>query len=73
MGETVADRVRIEVNGKPMDVARSATVADLLTTLGVSRYVAVELNGQVIPKRSHAQTVLSDGDVVELVTLVGGG
>ena len=35
--------------------------------------VAVELNEAVVPKKQHAETALKDGDVLELVTLVGGG
>ena len=46
----------------------------LLHDLGLAgQAVAVELNQQVIRKADHADTPLSDGDVLELVTLVGGG
>jgi sulfur carrier protein len=38
-----------------------------------SPLVAVEINGQVISRSQHGQFLLSDGDVVEAVTLVGGG
>jgi sulfur carrier protein len=48
-------------------------VADLLQQLGAPRFVAVELNLEVIPRARHAETILKDGDKIELVTLVGGG
>ena len=66
--------MRIEVNGQPREVVEEMTVAALLQELGVAQpQVAVELNLQVVPRGRHAQTVLHDGDRLEVVTLVGGG
>jgi len=66
--------MRIEVNGQPREVADGATVATLLEELSVALpQVAVELNLEVVPRARHAQTVLHDGDRLEVVTLVGGG
>jgi sulfur carrier protein len=66
--------MHIEVNGQPHEVADGVTVAALLTELKVAQpQVAVELNLQVVPRARHAQTVLHDGDRLEVVTLVGGG
>ena len=66
--------MHIEVNGQPREVADGVTVAALLTELKVAQpQVAVELNLQVVPRARHAETVLHDGDRLEVVTLVGGG
>jgi len=63
----------IQINGKFHD-SQAASVADLLGELHLAgKPVAVERNGEVVPKRQHAQTPVSAGDVFELVTLVGGG
>ena len=35
--------------------------------------ILTELNGQIVPKDSYAETILKDGDVVEVVSFVGGG
>ena len=35
--------------------------------------IAVELNGEILPKAQYGNTVLKDGDVVEIVNFVGGG
>ncbi len=52
----------------------AVTIADLLKELGLAgQAVAVEVNRQVVPRRQHDQTHLSEGDHIELVTLVGGG
>jgi thiamine biosynthesis protein ThiS len=65
--------VAIWVNGQEYQIADRSTVADLLKQLGTPRYVAVEVNGEVVPRRLQDTQQLKAGDVVELVTLVGGG
>lgn len=62
------------VNGERRDFPASLTVRDLIGVLGLAgKACAVEVNGQLVPYRQHAQTALADGDRVEVVTLVGGG
>jgi sulfur carrier protein len=64
----------IQVNGQPRDIEAGATIATLLADLAVTQpHVAVELNLEVVPRTRHAETVLRDGDRLEVVTLVGGG
>lgn len=50
------------------------TVSDLLQELGyVGKRIAVELNGEIVPKSLHAETILKEGDQLEIVVAVGGG
>ena len=64
----------IQLNGQPLEIADDATVADLLTVLGLDpRQCAVERNLELAPRTAHAETQLAPGDRVEIVTLVGGG
>ena len=66
--------LRLAVNGESRQVPEGATVRDLVQDLGLTgKAVAVELNQRVVPRREHGQALLHDGDVVEIVTLVGGG
>lgn len=66
--------MRICFNGELREVAEGTTVAELLRQLELqSRYVAVEINLQLIPRQLHAQHVLRAEDRLEVVTLVGGG
>lgn len=66
--------MRVIVNGESKDVAPDTTVAELLRTLGLAeRLCATEINRKLVPKRSHAEHILREGDAVEIVTLVGGG
>lgn len=66
----------ILLNGtpRPLPGGGPATVAGLLEELGLAgRRVAVELNGEVVPRAEHARRPLAPGDRVEVVTFVGGG
>ncbi len=66
--------VQIYINGEPRDVVPDLTVARLLADLKLEpRYLAVERNLVLIPRRQHADCVLQAEDRVEIVTLVGGG
>ena len=66
--------MKIEFNGQPRTVPSGATVAALLDELKlIPKHVAVEVNLNLIPRERHASHQLRDGDVVEVVTLVGGG
>jgi len=66
--------VQISINGEPRTVAAEITVADLLKELGMqSKYVAVERNLELVPRATHDECLLADGDRLEIVTLVGGG
>lgn len=66
--------IRVSINGESRSVADRSTMAELLEDLKInSRYCAVEQNREVVPRENHATTVLTDGDAIEIVTLVGGG
>lgn len=66
--------MNVVVNGDACEVADGTTIAALLDELGVDRrYVAVERNRAIVPRAEHGDTVLADGDRVEVVTMVGGG
>ena len=66
--------LRIHVNGETRSIDDGSTVVDLLRTLGLgSDGVAVEVNLTILPRASHADTRLEDGDRIEVVTFVGGG
>jgi sulfur carrier protein len=66
--------VEIVVNGERRELPDAITIAGLLEQLGLAgKYVAVEVNQQVIPRARHAECCLQAGDKLEIVTLVGGG
>jgi sulfur carrier protein len=64
----------ITLNGDTHPIDRATTVATLLETLGhTGKRVAVERNGEIVPKSTHPTTSLADGDRIEIVVAVGGG
>jgi thiamine biosynthesis protein ThiS len=64
----------VTVNGGARSLPAGCTVSRLLEILEVDpRRVAVERNGEVVPRRSYSDARLADGDRVEVVTFVGGG
>jgi sulfur carrier protein len=66
--------MQVSVNGEPRRLPDDATVAELLAALGSGgRRVAVERNGEIVPRSRHADTRLADGDRIEVVVAVGGG
>ena len=67
--------MKLTVNGEERELPGSEpSVADLVERLGLGgQAVAVELNRRLVPRREHPATPLSEGDDVEVVTLVGGG
>jgi thiamine biosynthesis protein ThiS len=67
-------RLAIIVNGVPRELPGPATAADLLHGLGLDpRTVVVELNRRIVRRAQLSDTVLANGDAVELVHFVGGG
>jgi sulfur carrier protein len=70
----VTAELAITVNGEAMRLPQGASVADLLARLGIaSPRVAVERNREILPKAEYPGTLLSEGDRLEVVELVGGG
>ena len=66
--------MNITVNAKQTQTPDSASIADLIAQLGMNpKYVAVEVNKKLVTRAKHADHILTEGDVVEIVTLVGGG
>ena len=66
--------MRITLNGEPREVADSTTLRELVEhSTPPGSACAAEVNKDLVPRRKHQETVLREGDTVELVTLVGGG
>jgi sulfur carrier protein len=66
--------LKLTVNGEPTEAPAGATVRALLEQLALgSGPVAVEVNRTIVTRADHATHALKDGDVIEIVHLVGGG
>jgi thiamine biosynthesis protein ThiS len=66
--------ISLQVNGKAVELERPTALLDYLAKLGVNpRTVAVEHNGEIVPRTSFTRVTLGEGDKVEIVRMVGGG
>jgi len=66
--------MNIQLNGQMRQFNLNLNLSELLEIEALSqRRVAVEVNGQIIPRSQHAQWLLHDGDRVEIVHALGGG
>lgn len=66
--------IHVTVNGAQHRFEQPIAVTQLLESLALAgRKIAVERNGEIVPKSAHAQTLLGDGDRLEIVVAVGGG
>ncbi len=66
--------MKVTVNGKEILMEEEKNVEQYLKECGYQmKRIAVELNGDIIPKYQYSETMLKDGDSMEVVTFVGGG
>jgi len=66
--------MKLRINGREVELAGPTKLTDYLDTLGVDpRSVAVELNDRILERSEIPDARLSEGDVVEIVRMVGGG
>jgi sulfur carrier protein len=66
--------IQVTVNGAARRFDAPLNVAALLQQLSMAgKKVAVERNGEIVPKSAHAGTLIADGDHLEIVVAVGGG
>lgn len=67
--------IQVILNGQPETLALDdLTVRALLEARGLAgKRLAVERNGEIVPKARHAEVKLADGDRLEIVVAVGGG
>lgn len=67
-------RMHIQLNGEAREIAPGSTLVQLLEAEGLAqRRVAMEVNGEIVPRSAHATRTLQEGDRVEIVHALGGG
>ena len=66
--------IQLSVNGQVQRLEPGANIAQLLDALELAgKRVAVERNGEIVPRSRYSDTRLSEGDALEIVVAVGGG
>jgi len=66
--------ITVYINGAARPLADSCNIAALIAELGYTgKRIALERNGDIVPRSSYAETPLTEGDKLEIVVAVGGG
>jgi sulfur carrier protein len=66
--------IRVTVNGAAHRFEQPLEVSALLSELNLQgKKIAVERNGEIVPRSKHGEQMLGDGDTLEIVVAVGGG
>ena len=66
--------VSVTINGEEQNLAEALSLADLLLTLNITKgKVAIERNLEIVPRSLYAQTMVEQGDRLEIVHFIGGG
>lgn len=63
----------VTVNGSQLALAGTPLSDYLKSTEYHPNRIAIERNGEIVPKSKYQETILSDGDKIEIVCFVGGG
>jgi sulfur carrier protein len=73
-GKIRALMICLTLNGETREFATGTTVAEMLVALDhAGKRVAVERNGEIVPRSVHGTTPIAAGDRIEIVVAVGGG
>ena len=66
--------IQLSVNGQSRQIDSSVNIARLLESMQLAgKRVAVERNGEIVPRSRYADTLVAEGDRIEVVVAVGGG
>ncbi|MHB8937636.1 MAG: sulfur carrier protein ThiS [Thiobacillus sp.] len=66
--------IELIINGEPRSFPAPLTLAQLIELQDLAgKRIAIEKNGEIVPRSQHATTPLASGDRLEIVVAVGGG
>ncbi|WP_018076255.1 sulfur carrier protein ThiS [Thiobacillus denitrificans] len=66
--------IELVINGEPRAFPAPLTLSQLIASLDLlGKRIAIEKNGEIVPRSQHADTRLASGDRLEIVVAVGGG
>ena len=66
--------MKIVLNGKETEIAESTTLSNLLGDMKVTpQMVACEINSKIVRRAEYPKTLISEGDQIEVLQMIGGG
>ncbi len=70
----MSESIQLKVNGETQTCSPQTNLIDFLAKIGYdSRLIAIEYNGEILHRQFWQTTEIKDKDVLEIVTIVGGG
>ena len=70
----ISTAISVQINGETHNFARALSLPELLEQIQMNpRLIAVEYNGEILHRQYWSNTQIQTGDVLEIVTIVGGG
>ena len=73
-GDKIGDMITVTINGEAREFEQALPLTQLIERLGLAgKRIAVERNGEIVPRSQFAARALADGDRLEIVVAVGGG
>jgi sulfur carrier protein len=70
----MTESVQLQVNGEIKTCSPHTKLPDFLAKMGYNpRLIAIEYNGEILHRQFWEQTEIKSGDILEIVTIVGGG
>lgn len=74
MTQSIHKKIQIRLNGATIDVEEGMSLGSLIDSRGLERrMIAVEYNTEILPRYDYDDTLIQDGDQLEIVHMVGGG
>ncbi len=72
--QSTEKKIQIQLNGASLEVSEGISLGELVDARGLERrMIAVEYNTEIIPRYDYDDTIIKDGDQLEIVHMVGGG
>lgn len=66
--------MQVTINGETQQLCPSSTVNDLVESLSLDpKKIALERNGEIVPRSTYADVLVNEGDQIEIVQFIGGG
>jgi sulfur carrier protein len=66
--------ITISINGSSRQLPSNISIASLIDEMGLSgKRIALERNGEIVPRSQFASSQIEEGDILEIVAAVGGG
>ena len=68
------NKIQIYINGKKKLIYNNKNLKELLKTLNINKkFIAIELNKEIIPKSLYSCKIILEGDRIEIIEFIGGG